>query len=165
MVDPLVGGFHLPQGFPLVPCLPAGLLPRRLAQTFPPRFLLEPIARWRLPTVRTVQPQPTLKLFHTSQQGINQRVFLVAGQLAKVGPLSHSQLESHFPLFGNPYNHTGCWGVTPCEHGKRRSKNGHRANASQLGDWYPRMLGTCLRILWLTTVWCDILRTKRYQTC
>src|SRR5437870_5451644 len=112
MVDPLVGGFHLPQGFPLVPCLPAGLLPRRLAQTFPPRFLLEPIARWGLPTVRTVQPQPTLKLFHTSQQGINQRVFLVAGQLAKVGSLSHSQLESHFPLFGNPYNHTRCWGVT-----------------------------------------------------
>src|SRR6266446_1942672 len=108
-------GFHLPQGFPLVPCLPAGLLPRRLAQTFHPSFLLEPIARWGLPTVRTVQPQPTLKLFHTSQQGINQRVFLVAGQLAKVGPLSHSQLESHFPLFGNPYNHTRCWGVTKNE--------------------------------------------------
>ena len=107
MVDHGVGILHLLQRRAFVPRLPAGLLARRLAQARAALRSLQPITRRRLATGGAVQPQPSLKLFHSLQQRVNHRVFLLAAELAQVRPLHHTQLQSYFPPFANPSGQKG----------------------------------------------------------
>src|SRR5712691_2995201 len=51
-----------------MPLLATGRLARRFAQAPHPNGLLEPIARWRLAAVGTIEPQPTLQFGNPGRQ-------------------------------------------------------------------------------------------------
>src|SRR6516165_1381853 len=69
MIDDPVRLGNLPQGLAFMTILPARWLVRRFAQARHPRRLLEPVTRWRLAAVGTVQSQPSLKFGDTRFQG------------------------------------------------------------------------------------------------
>src|SRR5262249_24882718 len=61
MIDDFVGIGDLSEGLAFVTLLPSRLLARPFAQTRHPRRPPQPIARWRLAAVRTVQSETALK--------------------------------------------------------------------------------------------------------
>jgi hypothetical protein len=61
MLDDAVGLGNLAQGLALVAVLASRRFVRWLSQTTHPRRLLQPVARWRLAAVRTVQSEPPLQ--------------------------------------------------------------------------------------------------------
>src|SRR6516165_10589169 len=69
MIDDPVRLGNLPQGLAFMTILPARWLVRRFPQARHPRRLLEPVTRWRLAAVGTVQSQPSLKFGDTRFQG------------------------------------------------------------------------------------------------
>jgi hypothetical protein len=73
MIDDFVGIRDLSQGLAFVTLLPTRFLAGPFAQTRHPRRLLQPIARWRLAAVRTVQSEPALKFGDMGPQRRNQR--------------------------------------------------------------------------------------------
>src|ERR1035437_6321864 len=68
MIDDLVGLRNLPQGLPFMTFLSAGLIAGALAQARHARRFLQPVARWRLATVGTVQSKPAFEFGDMSPQ-------------------------------------------------------------------------------------------------
>jgi len=104
MINHLVGIGNLSQGFAFVPLLPTSFLARMFAQALHSRRLLQPIARWRLAAVRTVQAELALEFGDprfqgriVSPQSRNQRIQSFPGQLVRrfaSHPILESETES-----------------------------------------------------------------------
>jgi hypothetical protein len=68
MIDDFVGLRDLPQGLPVMTSLSTGLVAGALAQARHARRFLQPVARWWLAAVGTVQSKPAFEFGDTSPQ-------------------------------------------------------------------------------------------------